>query len=103
MYSAVSIINGLKGCREIECEGVDTICCPNRDSSCEGGSDCVTGAAQECKQRIRVYRDCKLLVVLTVRFKVSADRNEGFMRKDDSSLTQIVRRGYLDKRLLKTA
>jgi hypothetical protein len=103
MYSAASIIDGLKRCGQIECEGVDRICCPNPDSFCGREADCVIGAAQDCRQRIKVYSDYKLLIVLTVRFKVSKDRNEGFMRKDDSSLTQIVRRGYLDKQMLKTA
>ncbi|MDR1470189.1 MAG: hypothetical protein LBT00_12970 [Spirochaetaceae bacterium] len=65
--------------------------------------DCLIGAAQECKQRIKVYRDYKLLVVLTVRFKVSLDRQEGFIRKGDSGVAQMVRHGYLDKQVLKTA
>ncbi|MDR0639204.1 MAG: hypothetical protein LBG27_09980 [Spirochaetaceae bacterium] len=103
MYSAVSVVDGLKKCGEIECEGFESIACPNPEPSCERQRDCVIGAAQECKQRIKVYRDYKLLIVLTVHFKVSPGRKGGFIRKDDSSLTRMVRHGYLDKQLLKTA
>jgi hypothetical protein len=103
MYSAVSIIDGLKANGEIICDGMDRICCPNPDPSCENKSDCVKGAAQKCKQYIKVYHDYKLRVVLTVRFKVSPERNEGFMNEDDSSLTQMINHGYLAKQLLETA
>jgi hypothetical protein len=103
MYSAVSIIEGLKASKQIVCEGIDDICCPRPESSCEKRDDCVTGAGQECKQAIKVYRDYKLLIVLAVRFKVAPDRCEGFIRKGDSSLTQMVNHGYLDKSLLKMA
>jgi hypothetical protein len=103
VYSAVSIIDGLKANGEIICEGIERIRCPNPDPSCERKTDCVKGAAQKCKQYIKVYHDYKLLVVLTVRFKVSPERNEGFMRKDDSGLIQMVKHGYLAKQPLKTA
>jgi hypothetical protein len=35
MYSATSIIDGLKKCREVACEGLESIACPNADPLCE--------------------------------------------------------------------
>jgi hypothetical protein len=103
MYSAVSIIEELKESKEIEYECVDAICCPRSDPSCEKWDDCSKGIGQICKQRINIFRDYKLLIVLTVRFRVTPDRREGFIRKDDSRLTQLTIRGYLDKERLKMA
>jgi hypothetical protein len=103
MYSAVSIIEGLKESNEIKYECADAICCPHSDPSCENRDDCSKGIGQICKQRIKIFRDYKLLIALTVRFRVAPDRREGFIRKDDSRLTQLTMRGYLDEKRLKMA
>ena len=45
MYSAASIIENLKSAASLECEGLDSIQCPNPllEIECPGGSNCEKG------------------------------------------------------------
>jgi hypothetical protein len=105
MYSAVSIIESLKSSALLECEGLDCIQCPNTlpEIDCTGGAECEKGREQNCKQRIKIFRDYKLLLILTIRFKVSPERSEGFVRKNDSDIEKLFVRNFIDKKTLKTA
>jgi hypothetical protein len=105
MYTAESIIRELKAKDGLAYEGIDNIRCPNNDPAvlCKAIPDCEEGKEQDCKQHIKIFRDYKLLLVLTVRFKISPSRDEGFIRKGDSDLKKLFVRDYLDKTLLQSA
>jgi hypothetical protein len=101
MYSAESLIRSLKSNGDLMFEGIDEIKCPNpANVPCENTINCVTGAKQECKQKIKIFQEQKLLRVLIVQFMISAKVNKGFIRKDDSALTSLMHHKIVNKALL---
>jgi hypothetical protein len=101
MYSAESVIRSLKANDTLMFEGIDEIKCPNPGvSSCSNTTDCTKGAAQECKQPIKIFSEYKLLSIIKIRFMVKPKLREGFVPKDDSSITNLIKHGYIDSALL---
>ncbi|GHV92664.1 hypothetical protein AGMMS50268_31670 [Spirochaetia bacterium] len=105
MYTAVSVIDALKNSAKLACEGEDLIMCPRRDlGDClQDPAGCSKGQMQECKQQVKVYSDYQRLGILTFYFMVSPTDYNGFIRKQDSVLNNLLRRNLIDSAKLKPA
>ena len=105
MYSAESIIDALKANKELNCEDIDTIGCPSplpHDGCNSDPDNCDLCKNQLCKQRVSIHQNFKRLTVLTFRFMVSPQNHGGFIHKDDSALTRLIKHNYLNKALLRS-
>jgi hypothetical protein len=101
MYSAESVIRSLKANAALMFEGIDEIKCPNLGvSSCENTTNCTKGATQECKQLIKIFSEYRQLSIIKIRFMVAPKVHEGFIPKNDSSLTSLIKHSYIDRALL---
>jgi hypothetical protein len=101
MYSAESVIRSLKANDALMFEGIDEINGPNLDVPlCENTVDCIKGAAQECKQLVKIFSEYKPLLILKIRFMVTPRICKGFVPKDDSGLTSLIKHGHIDKKVL---
>jgi hypothetical protein len=104
MYSAESTVAALKANGELNCEGIDALGCPSPipHYGCKGvPNDCEICKNRDCKQRVSVHKNFHKLVVLNFMFMISTQNQDGFIRKDDSTLKRLLDHNLIDKTLLK--
>jgi hypothetical protein len=104
MYSVASVINALKSNETLTVEDAEAIGCPSPKEDCRKNPDnCEKGNNQNCKQPITIYTQYKKLLILHFRYKISENNRNGFIRKDDSSLSRLIKHKYIDIHLLEPA
>jgi hypothetical protein len=104
MYSAKSIANALKANNKLLFEGIDELGCPSPvpHENCLGvPKKCNSCLRQLCKQRVTIYDSYRKLAILNFKFMVSLQNQDGFIRKDDSTLLLLIKREDLDETLLR--
>jgi hypothetical protein len=103
MYSAESIIQALNSNGELSCEGIDAVGCPSSHEGCKGNPDkCDLCINQNCKQPVSIHKKFKRLAILNFRYMISLKNHGGFIRKDDSTLSHLINRKYIDRAMLKS-
>jgi len=101
MYSVKSIIDELKTNKDFTCDNIDDVKCPSPSThDCpnpKDPADCKQCLNRNCTQKMVIYYKNKRLGLLFPKFMVSTYNQDGFIDENDSSLTQMIRRG-LDKK-----
>jgi hypothetical protein len=113
MYSIASVFDALGSKKDIALEDDDGVVleddkrlrCPLSKNRCyyyKKPDDCEKGNSQSCKQPVIVFYKHKKLRILFFKFKISITNRDGFIPKDDSALSTVIKYCQIDKSLLKS-
>jgi hypothetical protein len=97
MYRASSVVSILKDNKDIVIYGVDLVSCPI-ESCYVKPIDCSKGQDKICEKKVELlysHDNHNKVAILIFRYKLSNIDNDGFIKKNDTTLNMLLKRNII--------